>query len=104
MTPGGTGLGIIDQRIRPRAGEDPQSGLARAATAFPHAAGLAQSENPAAQAAFHDIVQKMLEPAPVYQLDPRRLAEPVRDGPSRSMAADGYGLPILLDEIAQRHP
>ena len=33
------------------------------------------------------------------------MAEPAQIKPSRGpMTADGYGLPVLLDEIAQRHP
>ena len=106
VPPSGTNFGIMDQWVRPRAGNDPQSGLARAAIAFPHGAGPAKAEDRAAQATFRDTVQKMLQPAPVYRLDPRRLAEPAEIDPSRCgpMAADGHGLPVLLDEIAQRHP
>jgi hypothetical protein len=48
----------------------------------------------------------MLQPAPVYRLDPRRLAEPAEIDPAHCgrMSADGRGLPELLDEIGRRHP
>ena len=106
VPPSGSTLGIMDQWVRPRAGVDPQSGLARAAVAFPHGAGPASAEARAAQAAFRHTVQRMLQPAPVYRLDPRRLAEaaeidPSRDGP---LTADGYGLAVLLEEIREKHP
>ena len=102
----GVNLAIADQWIRPRAGDDPQSGLTRVAIAFPHGTGPVKAEDRTAQAAFHDAVQKMLQPAAVYRLDPRRLAEPARIDPSRCglMTADGHGLPVLLDDIARRHP
>ena len=97
---------VMDQWVRPRASEDPRSGLSRAAIAFPHRGGQAKAADHAAQAAFRDTVQRMLQPAPVYHLDPRRLAEAAEMEPSRSglLAADGHGLPLVLDEIAQRHP
>lgn len=106
VPPNGANYSIMGQWIRPCAGEDPQSGLTRTAIAFPRGTGANNAEGRAAQAAFRDTVQKMLEPAPVYQLDPRRLAEPAPVDPSRCgpMAADGHGLPVLLGEIAQRHP
>ena len=73
VPPSGANFAIMDQWVRPRAGKDPQSGLTRVAIAFPHGAGPAKAEDRAAvQATFRDTVQKMLEPAPVYRLDPRR--------------------------------
>src|SRR5208282_2865687 len=102
----GTNFAITDQWVRPRAGKDLQSGLARVATAYPHGGGLAKAEDHLAQATFRDTIQKMLEPAPIYRLDPQRLAEAAGLDPSRSglMANDGHGLPLLLDEIVHRHP
>ncbi len=96
---------IMDQWLRPLAGKTPQAGLTLAAIPFPRGTGPLTAEDRATQATFRDTVQKMLQPAPVYRLDPRRLAETAALGAlgGGPLAADGFGLPLLLDEIARRH-
>jgi len=102
----GGNLAVTDQWVRPPSGSDPQSGLARVAIPYPSGAGSLKGEDRQAEATFRATVQKVLQPAPVYRLEPRRLAEPAVVDPTQDtpLAADGYGLSLLLEGISQRHP